>query len=415
MTVLKLAGLAKYWGAELLFKEVDLLVNEGEKVGLVGRNGSGKTTLLKLVLGRLEHDGGTVYLAPGSRVGYLSQDPEFTAGRTVLAEAESVFAHLHRWERDLRDLERRMSAAQGDEELQALLDQYARLTARYEHAGAYELSAKVNGVLFGLGFTESDLGKPVEVLSGGQKVRLGLARLLLEEPVLLLLDEPTNHLDLAATEWLETYLKGLKSAALLISHDRYFLDRVTTKTLELEDHTAPLAPRPLPLLRGGGAEACRPVFRRGAEPPDPGEANRLRCQRPAPRRAYEPSGPRVQGRPGGSPERVPRHPHLRLPRPLLRGSGGDGGLGVRTCGRHAVRGELHRLQGRAGAADGPSGGEGPLPAQAPRRRRSGAGQRGGAGQEAGSTPRRTGPARGGTGTLLADLERLYAEWEKLEG
>jgi ATP-binding cassette subfamily F protein 3 len=237
VTILRLTGLSKLWGADLLFKDVNLLVNEGEKVGLVGRNGSGKTTLLKLVLGRLDHDDGEIYLASGSRPGYLSQDPEFTPGQSVLEEAESVFAHLQEWERELRDLEHRMSAVQ-DDALEALMDQYARLTARFEDAGAYALSARVKGVLFGLGFSAADLEKPVEVLSGGQKVRLGLAKLLLDEPALMLLDEPTNHLDLAATEWLETYLKGLKSAALVISHDRYFLDRVTTKTLELEERTA---------------------------------------------------------------------------------------------------------------------------------------------------------------------------------
>lgn len=237
MAVLKVEGLAKHWGAEVLFQNVEFLVNEGEKVGLVGRNGTGKTTLLKLVLGRLEPDEGAVLLSPGCQPGYLSQDPEFTPGRTVVEEAESVFAHLRQWEQNLRELEARMGAADGDE-LQSLLDRYARLTDRYERADPYAMPARVKGVLFGLGFAEDDLAKPVEVLSGGQKIRLGLARLLLAEPALLLLDEPTNHLDLAAVEWLESYLKGLKSAALVISHDRYFLDRVTTRTLELENRTA---------------------------------------------------------------------------------------------------------------------------------------------------------------------------------
>ncbi|HHW15215.1 MAG TPA: ABC-F family ATP-binding cassette domain-containing protein, partial [Firmicutes bacterium] len=237
MAVLQMAGLAKYWGAETLFKDVDLLVNEGEKVALVGRNGTGKTTLLRLVLGRVEPDAGTVTLSAGCRVGYLSQDPEFMTGRTVLTEAQSVFAQLERWAEELRALERQMGASRDETQLQMLMERYAQLLARYEEAGAYSVTARVKAVLFGLGFAEGDLDKPVEALSGGQKVRLGLARLLLEEPDLLLLDEPTNHLDLAATEWLEGQLKTLKSAALLVSHDRYFLDRVATKTFELENQT----------------------------------------------------------------------------------------------------------------------------------------------------------------------------------
>ncbi|MGE5674730.1 MAG: ribosomal protection-like ABC-F family protein [Mycobacterium leprae] len=237
MAILTVQGLSKYWGVELLFKDISFLLNEGEKMALVGRNGTGKSTLLKILMERMEHDEGTVIMPSGCRIGYLSQDPEFTPGRTLLEEAQSVFAYLQKWERDLRALEDRMGATGSDEELQAVMDEYTRVTAQFEAAGGYEAPARVKMVLFGLGFVEEDLRKPVEVLSGGQKVRLGLGKMLLEEPDLMLLDEPTNHLDLEATEWLENYFRNMKSAAILVSHDRYFLDKVITRVLEIENAT----------------------------------------------------------------------------------------------------------------------------------------------------------------------------------
>lgn len=230
MAVLTVQNVSKYWGVEMLFEGVSFLLNEGEKIALVGRNGAGKTTLLKILMGRMEYESGSIGLGGGARVGYLSQDPEFTPGNTLLQEAETVFAHLRRWEEQLRTMEARMAEAQTDEALQELMDEYARITAQFEAAGGYGAPARVKSVLFGLGFSETDLERPVEFLSGGQKVRLGLAKLLLDEPDLMLLDEPTNHLDLRAVEWLEGYFRSLKSAAILVSHDRYFLDRVITRT-----------------------------------------------------------------------------------------------------------------------------------------------------------------------------------------
>ncbi|BAD40097.1 ABC-F family ATP-binding cassette domain-containing protein [Symbiobacterium thermophilum] len=237
MAILTVQGLTKYWGVDLLFKDISFLLNEGEKMALVGPNGAGKTTLLRILLGRMEYDEGRIIMPAGTRVAYLSQDPEFTPGRTVFQEARSVFSHLAKWERDLRELEARMGEAESEEALQAVMDEYTRVTALYEAAGAYDAPARTRAVLFGLGFTEADLEKPVEVLSGGQKVRLGLAKILLAEPDLMLLDEPTNHLDLQAVEWLEGYFRQVKSAAILVSHDRYFLDRVISRTLEIDSHT----------------------------------------------------------------------------------------------------------------------------------------------------------------------------------
>ena len=236
MAILQVAGLSKYWGVDLLFRDISFLLNEGEKMALVGPNGSGKTTLLRILTGQLEYDEGSIIMPSGTRVGYLSQDPDFDMERTVLEEAQSVFAYLHKWERDLRALEARMGQAESEEQLEEIMAEYTRVTSRFEAAGGYDAPARVRMVLFGLGFTEEDLAKQVKVLSGGQKVRLGLAKLLLEEPDLMLLDEPTNHLDLEATEWLEGYFRNMKSAAILVSHDRYFLDKVIHRTLELENH-----------------------------------------------------------------------------------------------------------------------------------------------------------------------------------
>ncbi len=240
MAVLTVQGLAKYWGADLLFKDISFLLNEGEKIALVGRNGTGKTTLLKILMGRMEYDEGSIRLAGGCRVGYLSQDPNFTPGRTLFEEAKSVFAYVQRLEEELRDLEARMGAATEEAELTAVMEEYTQKTAQFEAAGGYDGPTRTKMVLFGLGFTEEDMNKPVENLSGGQKVRLGLAKLLLEAPDLMLLDEPTNHLDLHATEWLEGYFKSIKSAAILVSHDRYFLDKVITRVLELENKSGDL-------------------------------------------------------------------------------------------------------------------------------------------------------------------------------
>lgn len=242
MAVLSVRNLAKYWGADVLFRNVSFLVNEGEKVALVGRNGTGKTTLLRIIAGLLGYDEGAVSLAKGCRAGYLTQDPEFSLGpdATLSAEAQSVLAHLDDWEVELRSLEEKMARVEREDELTSIMERYGRLAEKFEMAGGYDAPARVKAILFGLGFGEEDLEKPVKVLSGGQKVRLGLAKILLEEPDLMLMDEPTNHLDLAATEWLEEYLRSLRVAALIVSHDRYFLDRVTTQTLELAHETAEL-------------------------------------------------------------------------------------------------------------------------------------------------------------------------------
>ncbi len=234
MAILTLQDVGKYVGHEQLFSGVSFLINEGERMALVGPNGAGKTTLLKGIAGLTELEEGRVSVAPGARVAYLSQDPDLVPERTVLEEAESAFGHLKRWEVQLRSLEEKMGSTAPGPALDELMADYGRLSVRYEVAGGYEAGTRVRAVLFGLGFQEEQLSLPTRVLSGGQKVRVGLAKLLLSAPDLMMLDEPTNHLDLAAVEWLEGYLKQVRASALVVSHDRYFLDHVVGRVLELE-------------------------------------------------------------------------------------------------------------------------------------------------------------------------------------
>jgi ATP-binding cassette subfamily F protein 3 len=272
MTILTVQNLAKYFGAHTVFKDVSFTVGEGERVCVIGRNGEGKTTLLRVLAREMELDGGE-FAIPGKRSwGYLSQDvPTFTD--TVLNELLSSRRDVVDLYNRMRDLEARMasvaqwgapecgpedgraepmypqsrlsrarvSRAAGGEsredaartDLDALMDEYARVTARFEALDGYNLEHKAKAILAGLGFTQDAFSKETSVLSGGEKLRLALAKLLLLGPDLLLLDEPTNHLDLSGVEWLEGFLKDYPGAALIVSHDRYFIDRIATKVLEL--------------------------------------------------------------------------------------------------------------------------------------------------------------------------------------
>ena len=253
MTILNVDKVTRYFGARVILKNVTFQLSAGEKAGLVGANGSGKTTLLRILAGELEPDEGKIVYAPGCRVGYLSQDMIFNPSRTVEEEAWAALGHLKQWEEELRQLEARMGEVAAREavlvkpgekkpEMDSLLRRYAWVMERFEAGGGYQAAARVQTVLAGLGFSRPQLDLPVSKLSGGQKIRLGLAKVLLAGPDLLLLDEPTNHLDLPAIEWLEGFLKSYRGAVLLVSHDRVFLDRVTEEILELEGGTVTLYP-----------------------------------------------------------------------------------------------------------------------------------------------------------------------------
>jgi ATP-binding cassette subfamily F protein 3 len=236
MSLLAVENLTKSFGAEMVFSGVNFRVDASDRIGLVGPNGAGKSTLLDIIAGRQEADEGTLTGAGALRIGYLTQTAGFVPTRTLREEMLQVFAEVRAWEDELHALAARMESPESFENAEAyerLLDRYAELQERFEHADGYTIEARVNQVLDGLGFTKEQQALPATSLSGGQQTRAALGKLLLQEPDLLLLDEPTNHLDLAALEWLEEYLSGWKGAIIVVAHDRYFLDRVVTRVLEL--------------------------------------------------------------------------------------------------------------------------------------------------------------------------------------
>ena len=228
MTLLTLTGVSKAFVMNTVLSDINLTLGEGGRMGLVGVNGSGKSTLLKLIAGQMEPDEGTVSLMKGATMGFLSQHADIRTDLNVYEELSRVFDDVKRMEQKLRDMEKQIS--EGHEELN---DAYARLMQRFEDAGGYEWPSRVQGVVAGLGFTKQRAEQPASLLSGGEKTRLCLARLLLRHPDLLLLDEPTNHLDLDGTQWLEETLSKYKGSVLVVSHDRYFLNAVCNQMAEL--------------------------------------------------------------------------------------------------------------------------------------------------------------------------------------
>jgi ATP-binding cassette, subfamily F, member 3 len=232
--MLQLAGAGKRFGHKLLFDELDWLVTPKERTGLVGGNGTGKSTLLKVIAGSEPLDYGSLSATKGIRIGYLPQDGLQVSGRSVFAEAMSVFAELKDLELELETLTARMSDIDpGGEEYRAVADRFERADSEFRARDGYAIEAQVGAVLAGLGFRKEDWLRRTEEFSGGWQMRIALAKLLLEKPNLLLLDEPTNHLDLEARNWLEEYLTNYQFAYILISHDRYFLDVTVNKIAEI--------------------------------------------------------------------------------------------------------------------------------------------------------------------------------------
>jgi ATP-binding cassette subfamily F protein 3 len=227
-----LSNLEKTFGKRVIFDGLNLNVEQGERLGFIGANGAGKTTLFKVFTGEVIPDAGVVAIAKGTKVGHLSQDPKFDEASTVIDEAELAFSQLHDLAHRLRDIEHAM-AEQTGEALEKTLNQYQTVQHDFELAGGYAWRHRLEATLLGVGLEPNTWEQQVSTLSGGQRSRLALARLLMSAPDLLLLDEPTNHLDLAAIEWLENYLLEFSGAVVLISHDRYLLDRLATRIVWL--------------------------------------------------------------------------------------------------------------------------------------------------------------------------------------
>src|SRR5437588_5473628 len=232
----RLSEVFKSYGSQDVLRGTTLQINPGEHVGLVGRNGAGKTTMFRLVNAEESPDSGEVVRARGLKLGLLAQHVHFERGSTVHESALAAFGHLQQIEHEMHQLEHRMADA-GDD-LDKVLTRYSDLQHEYEREGGFEYSAKAEAILQGLGFDRDSWQMETDKLSGGQQNRLGLARLLLSEPDVLLLDEPTNHLDVGAVEWLEEFLQSYPAGFVIVSHDRYFLDRVWRRIIEIENGRA---------------------------------------------------------------------------------------------------------------------------------------------------------------------------------
>ena len=231
--ILACHNIEKSFGEEVIVKDGSFHIEDHEKAALVGINGAGKSTILKMIVGELPLDGGTITLAKGSTLGYLAQHQDLTGGNTIYEEVKTAKAQIIAIEKEIRQIEADLPSLQGDA-LTERLNTYHRLTEQFERENGYAYESEITGVLKGLGFGEEDFSKDVDTLSGGQKTRVSLGKLLLTRPDVLLLDEPTNHLDLNSISWLETYLLNYPGAVLIVSHDRYFLNRVVTKVVEIE-------------------------------------------------------------------------------------------------------------------------------------------------------------------------------------
>lgn len=231
--ILSCSHLSKTFGSKTVIADASFHIEDHEKAAVVGINGAGKSTLLKMITGELPADSGEAVLAKGKTLGYLAQHQDLTSSRTIFEELTKVKQPLIDMEKKLRDLEKEMKAVSG-EELENLLSLYSRLNHEFELENGYAWKSEVTGVLKGLGFEESEFEKPISALSGGQKTRVFLGKLLLAKPDVIMLDEPTNHLDMESIAWLENYLINYPGAVIIVAHDRYFLDRVVTKIIELD-------------------------------------------------------------------------------------------------------------------------------------------------------------------------------------
>ena len=231
--ILSCQGISKSFGEKVILNDASFHIEEREKAALIGNNGAGKTTLLRIIMNEISADSGQVVLMKDKKIGYLAQYQDVSGHRTVYEELLTTKQYIIDMEDRMRAIEVQMKNASG-EELDRLMNTYTRLTHEFELENGYAYKSELMGVLKGLGFTDEDFAKQVETLSGGQKTRVALGKLLISKPDILLLDEPTNHLDMESISWLETYLLNYPGAVFIVSHDRYFLDKVVTKVIEID-------------------------------------------------------------------------------------------------------------------------------------------------------------------------------------
>ncbi len=231
--ILACHNICKSFGTDVILKNASFHIQEHEKTALVGINGAGKTTLLRIIMGLEKSDEGEVTFARGTSVGYLAQMNMLSSGRSIYDEVCEVMRPVIDMEQSLRSMEEEMDHAEGTK-LNELMERYHQTQTHFEQMGGYAWKSEISGILRGLGFTDDEFGKPVDTLSGGQKTRVALGKLLLSAPDLMLLDEPTNHLDMNSVEWLENYLLNYRGAVLVVAHDRYFLNKVVTKVVEID-------------------------------------------------------------------------------------------------------------------------------------------------------------------------------------
>lgn len=233
--ILSCNHICKSYGVDIILDDCSFFINDNEKAAIVGNNGAGKSTIMKIIMGESNADSGNVIIGKDKTIGYLAQYQDLSSHNSIYEEVKSVKQNIIDMEQKLMDYEKQMSVVSGDE-LSKLMNSYTNLEHTFQLLNGYSYKSEIEGVIKGLGFTEEDFNKPVGTLSGGQKTRVALCKLLLEKPDIIMLDEPTNHLDLNSIKWLETYLLNYNGAVLIIAHDRYFLDKIVTKVVEIENH-----------------------------------------------------------------------------------------------------------------------------------------------------------------------------------
>ena len=240
MIILSASDVCLSFGTDVVLDRVSLSIQDDDKIGIVGVNGAGKSLFMKILVGRIQQSDGDVFVAKGTSIGYLEQNTGLDSDNEMFEEMCNAFPKLLEAEKRLSELEGLMNESHDDDKHMSLAKEYTTLEDNFKRDGGYEFRSRISSMLTGLGFEKETHTRPINTLSGGQKTRLAIARLLLSEPDILMLDEPTNHLDIETVEWLEEYLKSYKKCLVVISHDRYFLDKVTKKTFEVENHEGKL-------------------------------------------------------------------------------------------------------------------------------------------------------------------------------